>query len=141
MLEYPGSYIVRWCRNLPPEHGLSLAHLFLIVTAKDMTPMFLEGEAIWREFALALTREDVPVRMAARVVSAAATLGFLLDCLARGQDGPAAGFPVILGGHPARPVGAEAWAEIAASCRELEKRLCGPEQAALWLQSALRSQD
>lgn len=138
MLEYPGSYIVRWCRNLPPEHGLSLAHLYLIVTAKDMTPMFLEGEDIWRGFAAALTREDVPVRMAARVVSAAATLGFLLDCLEKGQDGPAAGFPVILGGNPARPVGAQAWALIAESCRELRQRLCGPEHAARWLEETLR---
>ena len=134
MLEYPGSYIVRWCRNLPPEHGLSLAHLYLIVTARDMTPMFLEGEAIWREFALSLTREDVPVRMAARCVAAVGTLGFLLDCLAKGQNGPAAGFPVILGGTPARPVGAEAWELIAASCRELAARLCGPEQSARWLE-------
>lgn len=138
MLEYPGSYIVRWCRNLPPEYGLSLAHLYLIVTARDMTPMFLEGEAIWGEFAAALTREDVPVRMAARVPAAIATLGFLLDCLAGGQDGPAAGFPIILGGHPARPVGAQAWGEIAASCRELGERLCGPEQSAKWLDEVLR---
>lgn len=141
MTEYPGSYIVRWCRNLPPEHGVSLAHLYLIVTARDMTPMFLEGEEIWREFASAMTREDVPVRMAARVVSAMATLVFLLDCLAKGPDGPAAGFPVMLAGHAARPVGAQAWEEIAASCRELSERLCGPEHAARWLDGVLRGSE
>lgn len=137
MPEYPGTYLVRWCYNLPQGYGLALAHLYLIVTAGDMTPMFLEGDAIWREFSARMGREDVPVRMAARCVSAVATMSFMLECLSQGMEGPARGFPAGAAGVAPERMAAETWTEIARSCGELSARLCGPAQVAQWLAGAL----
>ena len=137
MSEFPGVYLVRWCYNLPEGYGLCLAHLYLIVTSHDMTPMFLEGDAIWREFNARMIKEDVPVRMASRCVAAVSTLSFLLECLGQGQDGPARGFPAGMGGYGSGRMGAEVWAEIAVSCRELSDRLCGSRQVAHWLAETL----
>lgn len=139
MSEYPGAYLVRWCYNLPQDYGLSLAHLYLILTAQDMAPMFLEGEGIWREFNARMTKEDVPVRMAARCIAAVSIFGFLLDCLTQGQDGLSRSFPQGMGmGHIAPSLrGSEVWADIARSCRELSEQLCGAEQVARWLAEVL----
>lgn len=136
MSEFPGALLFRWCYNLPTDCGLRLAHLYLICTAPDMTPFFLEGGAIWQEFRSTLEKPDIPARMAARVCSAMAVLEFLVKRLALGQRLPAhsplAG-PVV----PAEaPEGV--WREIAESLAELSARHCGREPVSQWLESALQ---
>jgi hypothetical protein len=136
MSEFPGALLFRWCYNLPTGYGLRLAHLYLICTAPDMTPFFLEGGAIWQDFRSTLEKPDIPARMAVRACSAMAVLEFLLERLALGQrmpaDSPLAGLMV-----PAdAPEGV--WREIAESLTELAARHCGSEQVSQWLERALQ---
>lgn len=137
MAAFPGNLLIRWFRNLPPDYGLSLAHLCLICTAQDMTPLFLEGEAIWNAFQNTLLKEDLPVRMAVQLCSTMATVDFVLRCMVGGVSvSPAVCMPQ---GADAASTPAAVWGEVALSFKQLQERLCGPEQAAAWLQVALTS--
>lgn len=137
MEAFPGNLLIRWFRNLPRDYGLSLAHIYLICTAQDMAPLFLEGESIWREFQNTLLKEDLPVRMAVRLCSTTTTVDFILRCMIGGVSvSPAICIP---GSADAASTQAAAWGEIALSFWQLQERLCGPEQAAAWLRGALAS--
>lgn len=141
MTEYPGDYLIRWCRNLPAGYGVSLAHLYLICTGRDMSPLFLEGDEIWREFQNVITAQDIPVRMAVRLATAMSAFSFILGCVARGgrmSEGGA--FSQVLSQIDAH-AGGNTWLEIVQSFEMLSEKLCGQQHIAAWLDHTLNSTD
>lgn len=142
MTDYPGDYLIRWCRNLPAGYGVSLAHLYLICTGHDVSPLFLEGDEIWREFQNKMSGEDIPVRMAVRLVTAMSALSFILGCVASGgsiKEGGA--FSHVLSRLDDRDAGNNAWLEITLSFEKLSETLCGPQHVTAWLEHVLHSAD
>ena len=137
MAEFPGTYLFRWCYNLPQGYGLCLAHLYLICTARDVSPLFLEGDDIWREFQNKMMKEDIPVRMAVRLATAMSAIAFILDCLANGDRTSAGAFPISVDHLPTQGAGSQIWQELAQSLEELSRKLCGPQHAAEWLRRTL----
>lgn len=136
MEDYPGLRLVQWCRALPPDYGVSIAHLYLICSAPDVSPLFLEREHIWREFEATLTRDDIPLRMAARALSAAATISFVLDCLAAGNRPlQSLALPLEQGRKPLAD--GRAWRELAESFAGLTDRLVNANLVGDWLRAAL----
>jgi len=77
---HPGNALLQWLNEIHPGHARCLAHLYLICTARDLGPFFLEGQAVMDEFAGELMHEDMPARVAARLVSTGAVLSFIFHC-------------------------------------------------------------
>jgi hypothetical protein len=135
---YPGEYLLQWCFNLPPGYGVYIAHLYLICTEKDMSPLFLDECGIRREFQNNILREDLPIRMAVRLTSAMSAIAFILECLANGDQVPTG---VDTTGHQKNPSARrQAWREVADSFELLSQRLCGPSHVADWLRRALNGE-
>lgn len=138
MTEFPGLTLARWMRALPPACGLCLAHLHLMASGADLSPLFLEAPAILRSFEAALLKEDLPVRMAVRLVSTVASLDFLLARLASAAE--AKGMPPARSDLPPAPAPGEMpWPQLARDFSARAELHFGPEQAARWLRQALRA--
>ena len=137
MVVFPGTYLVRWCYNLPAGCGIYIAHLYLLCTATDMSPLFLEGNDIWREFQNKIERADMPIRMAVTLTSAMSSISFILKYLASLDMPSAVAFPVPLSTPRPTVAGSQVWLELAESLEELSQKLCGPQHVAQWLRDSL----
>jgi hypothetical protein len=140
MNPFPGEHLVRWCLALPPELGLYVAHLHLICTGRDLSPLFLDAAGIRNEFQKTVLRPDIPVRMAVNVSTTMASISFVLGCLASVERAPEGGvFPAPPGG--ARPSAERAvWLELLSSFAKLEDTLCSQKRIAAWLREELARQ-
>lgn len=141
MNPFPGEHLVRWCLALPPELGLYVAHLHLICTGRDLSPLFLDAAGIRNEFQKTVLRTDIPVRMAVNVSTTLASISFVLGCLASVERAPEGGvFPAPLG-QDTRPSAERAvWLELLASFAKLAETLCSQERIAAWLREELARQ-
>lgn len=140
MNPFPGEYLVRWCLGLPEQFGLYVAHLHLICTARDLSPLFLDAAGIRSEFQKAVLRPDIPVRMAVNVAASLASIGFILGCLCSVERGAEGLFPAPLGQDTRPSAERAAWLELARSFEKLEATLCSHERIACWLREELARQ-
>lgn len=86
---HPGETLFSWFSKIPPGHATYIAHVYLMCTEKDMGPFFLEPEEVLGKFRSQITKDDFPVRIAARMVGAIATIDLILLC-----NGPNDGPPI-----------------------------------------------
>lgn len=86
---HPGTILFQWFTKIPPGHATYIAHAYLMCTEKDIGPFFLEPDEVLSAFKNKITKEDFPVRVAARMVAAIATVDLILRC-----QGPNGGLPI-----------------------------------------------
>lgn len=81
----PGAVLFEWFTKIPPGHATYIAHLYLICMGKDMGPFFLEPSEVLGQLQNQIVKDDLPLRVAARMVAAIAAIDLILVC--QGPDG------------------------------------------------------
>lgn len=114
---HPGNVLLQWFSTIHPGHAKCVAHLYLICTARDMTPFFLDGQAILDAFSEEVLKEDMPVRVAANLASVGAVIDFIFHCTHGGGHGAfgevASRYEGVTGQYgPLWRETAESWAEF-----------------------------
>lgn len=125
--------LFQWLTGIPPGHATYIAHVYLICTSKDLEPFFFEPSEVLGRFRQHIEQEDIPLRVAARIVAAIAVIDLVFACQAPGTASPIGG-AVASRYENIIDLNGPLWKKTTLSWTEFSQEHFSPGHIASWLQ-------